>query len=99
MADELDPGCAVTADGDWLVCASGSFAIRHVGGRTVLVDAGIGPADAPAASWAPVPGRCGRAGRAGIDAGRRRHGRADPPAHRPHRLGDGASKPFFPNAR
>ncbi|WP_406072767.1 hypothetical protein [Micromonospora sp. NBC_01638] len=22
-----------------------------------LVDAGIGPADAPAASWAPVPGR------------------------------------------
>ncbi|WP_290865725.1 MBL fold metallo-hydrolase [Hamadaea sp.] len=33
------------------------FALRRPDGRVVLVDAGIGPADAPSASWAPVPGR------------------------------------------
>lgn len=54
-ADALDPG-AVTADGQWLLRFR-CFAIRLDSGETVLVDAGIGPADSPAASWAPVPGR------------------------------------------
>lgn len=54
-ADALDPG-AVTADGEWLLRFR-CFAVRLDSGETVLVDAGIGPADAPAAAWAPVPGR------------------------------------------
>jgi glyoxylase-like metal-dependent hydrolase (beta-lactamase superfamily II) len=54
-ADALDPG-ARTADGEWLLRFR-CFAIRLDSGETVLVDAGIGPADAPAAAWAPVPGR------------------------------------------
>src|SRR5690606_39805191 len=37
-------------------CALPIFAIRDGTGTTV-VDAGIGPADGPAAAWAPVPGR------------------------------------------
>jgi glyoxylase-like metal-dependent hydrolase (beta-lactamase superfamily II) len=53
-ADETDPS-SVTAGGEWLLRFR-CFAIR-IGRRTVLVDAGIGPADSPAASWAPVPGR------------------------------------------
>ncbi|WP_173056538.1 MBL fold metallo-hydrolase [Phytohabitans houttuyneae] len=53
-ADERDPG-AVTADGQWLLRFR-CFAVRH-GDRVTLVDAGIGPADSLAASWAPVPGR------------------------------------------
>ncbi|MFJ2743310.1 MBL fold metallo-hydrolase [Streptomyces sp. NPDC087440] len=32
------------------------YAIRRPGGRVTLVDTGVGPADSPAASWAPVPG-------------------------------------------
>jgi glyoxylase-like metal-dependent hydrolase (beta-lactamase superfamily II) len=54
-ADQLDPG-AVSPDGQWLLRFR-CFAVRPDSGRVVLVDAGIGPADAPAASWAPVPGR------------------------------------------
>ena len=53
-ADALDPG-ARTADGGWWLRFR-AYALR-VAGRVILVDAGIGPADAPAASWAPVPGR------------------------------------------
>ncbi|WP_026922619.1 MBL fold metallo-hydrolase [Glycomyces arizonensis] len=53
-ADRFDPG-AVTGDGRWWLQFR-AFAIRDDTGITV-VDAGIGPADAPAASWAPVPGR------------------------------------------
>jgi glyoxylase-like metal-dependent hydrolase (beta-lactamase superfamily II) len=53
-ADETDPA-SVTAGGGWLLRFR-CFAIR-LGRRTVIVDAGIGPADSPAASWAPVPGR------------------------------------------
>jgi glyoxylase-like metal-dependent hydrolase (beta-lactamase superfamily II) len=53
-ADERDPG-AVTADGQWLLRFR-CFAVRH-GDHVTLVDAGIGPADALSASWAPVPGR------------------------------------------
>lgn len=52
-ADQLDPG-ALDTDGRWRLQFR-AFAIRSDQGVT-LVDAGIGPADSPAASWAPVPG-------------------------------------------
>ncbi|MFD0367539.1 MBL fold metallo-hydrolase [Streptomyces sp. NPDC059071] len=52
-ADRLDPG-ALDADGRWWLPFR-AFAIRSDQGVTV-VDAGIGPVDSPAASWAPVPG-------------------------------------------
>ncbi|MFF7445688.1 MULTISPECIES: MBL fold metallo-hydrolase [unclassified Streptomyces] len=52
-ADRFDPG-ALGADGNWRLQFR-AFAIRGDQGVT-LVDAGIGPADGPAASWAPVPG-------------------------------------------
>ncbi|WP_435207077.1 MBL fold metallo-hydrolase [Micromonospora sp. bgisy143] len=54
-ADRRDPE-SVTADGQWWLPFR-SFAIRSGDGPVTLVDAGIGPTDAPAASWAPVPGR------------------------------------------
>ena len=54
-ADAFDPA-ARTADGGWWLRFR-SFAIRYADGPVTLVDAGIGPADAPAKSWAPVPGR------------------------------------------
>jgi glyoxylase-like metal-dependent hydrolase (beta-lactamase superfamily II) len=55
LADECDPA-AVTDDGRWLLRFR-CFGIRFDNGPMVLVDAGIGPTDSPAASWAPVPGR------------------------------------------
>src|SRR5581483_8830978 len=54
QADAFDPG-AVTPSGEWLLRFR-AFAIRLDDGRVILVDAGIGPADAPAAAWAPCPG-------------------------------------------
>src|SRR5918998_2470050 len=54
-ADGFDPA-ARTADGRWWLRFR-SFAIRYADGPVTLVDAGIGPATAPARSWAPVPGR------------------------------------------
>ncbi|NGN92937.1 MBL fold metallo-hydrolase [Nocardioides sp. KC13] len=51
--DRFDPG-AVDAEGRWRLQFR-AYAIRSDQGLTV-VDAGIGPADGPAASWAPVPG-------------------------------------------
>ncbi|MEV0805971.1 MBL fold metallo-hydrolase, partial [Micromonospora sp. NPDC050200] len=54
-ADRRDPA-SVTADGRWWLPFR-SFALRRGDGPVTLVDAGIGPADSPAASWAPVPGR------------------------------------------
>jgi glyoxylase-like metal-dependent hydrolase (beta-lactamase superfamily II) len=54
-AAALDPS-AFAADGGWLLTFR-CFALRFEDGTTVLVDAGIGPAVAPAADWAPVPGR------------------------------------------
>lgn len=54
-ADRLDPG-AVTDDGRWWLRFR-AFAVRAGDGPVTLVDAGIGPADSLAASWAPVPGR------------------------------------------
>ncbi|MCB5179002.1 MBL fold metallo-hydrolase [Streptomyces antimicrobicus] len=52
-ADRYDPG-AVDAEGRWRLRFR-AYAIRGEKGVTV-VDAGIGPADSPASSWAPVPG-------------------------------------------
>ncbi|WP_207781886.1 MBL fold metallo-hydrolase [Phytoactinopolyspora limicola] len=54
-ARRLDPK-AFGADGRWHLSFH-CFAIRVPGGRIVLVDTGIGPADGPASTWAPVPGR------------------------------------------
>ncbi|MGS2613448.1 MBL fold metallo-hydrolase [Micromonospora sp. LZ34] len=47
---------SVTADGRWWLRFR-SFAVRVGDGPVTLVDAGIGPADSAAASWAPLPGR------------------------------------------
>ncbi|WP_309052745.1 MBL fold metallo-hydrolase [Streptomyces sp.] len=52
-ADRFDPG-AVDTEGRWRLQFR-AYAIRSDKGVTV-VDAGIGPADGPAAAWAPVPG-------------------------------------------
>jgi glyoxylase-like metal-dependent hydrolase (beta-lactamase superfamily II) len=54
-ADAYDPG-SVTAGGEWLLRFR-CFALRLDDGRVVIVDAGIGPAESPAAAWAPVPGQ------------------------------------------
>jgi glyoxylase-like metal-dependent hydrolase (beta-lactamase superfamily II) len=54
-ADGFDPA-ARTADGRWWLRFR-IFAIRYGEGPVTVVDAGIGPAGAPAGSWAPVPGR------------------------------------------
>ncbi|GLH98017.1 MBL fold metallo-hydrolase [Phytohabitans aurantiacus] len=54
LADERYPG-AVTPDGEWLLRFR-CFAIRR-DDDVILVDTGIGPANSPAANWAPVPGR------------------------------------------
>ncbi|WFE62255.1 MBL fold metallo-hydrolase [Micromonospora sp. WMMD714] len=54
-ADRREPG-SVTADGGWWLPFR-AFALRVGDGPVTLVDAGIGPAGSPAASWAPVPGR------------------------------------------
>ncbi|PSK66054.1 N-acyl homoserine lactonase [Micromonospora sp. MH33] len=47
---------SVTPDGRWWLPFR-AFALRTGDGPVILVDAGIGPADALAASWAPVPGQ------------------------------------------
>lgn len=54
-ADRLDPW-ALGVDGRWHIHFR-CFAIRSAAAGIVLVDAGVGPADSPVASWAPVPGR------------------------------------------
>ncbi|WP_433283364.1 MBL fold metallo-hydrolase [Micromonospora sp. CA-244673] len=54
-ADRRDPD-TVTPDRRWWLPFR-AFALRTGDGPVTLVDAGIGPADALAASWAPVPGR------------------------------------------
>lgn len=52
--DAFGPG------GEW-VLRFHCFLLRIAKGPTVLVDTGIGEANSPAASWAPVPGRLGEA--------------------------------------
>lgn len=54
-ARDVDPD-AFGPDGDWWL-AFRCFLLRTPGGRVVLVDTGVGPANGPASSWAPVPGR------------------------------------------
>jgi glyoxylase-like metal-dependent hydrolase (beta-lactamase superfamily II) len=53
-ADAQDAGAV--RDGEWLLRFR-CFAVRLDDGLTILVDAGIGAAEAPAKRWAPVPGR------------------------------------------
>jgi glyoxylase-like metal-dependent hydrolase (beta-lactamase superfamily II) len=53
-ADAFDPD-SVTADGQWWLRFR-CYLVRTAE-RVMLLDAGIGPADSPAARWAPVPGR------------------------------------------
>ncbi|MEV8535599.1 MBL fold metallo-hydrolase [Streptomyces sp. NPDC051211] len=66
LADRLDPGAA-GPDGAWRLDFR-CFAVEMPGGRWTLVDAGVGPAEGPAAGWAPVPGRLPAAlAEAGID--------------------------------
>jgi glyoxylase-like metal-dependent hydrolase (beta-lactamase superfamily II) len=54
LARAADP--AAFGDDEAWVIDFRAFAVRTASG-VVLVDTGIGPADAPASSWAPVPGR------------------------------------------
>jgi glyoxylase-like metal-dependent hydrolase (beta-lactamase superfamily II) len=52
---EMFPGGVFDEDEEWILhfhCH-----LIRAGSRTILVDAGIGGPDSPAASWAPVPGR------------------------------------------
>jgi glyoxylase-like metal-dependent hydrolase (beta-lactamase superfamily II) len=66
-ARDLDPG-AFAPDGRWRLRFR-CFLIT-TGARTILVDAGLGPADSPAASWAPVPGQLpDQLAEAGVDPG------------------------------
>ncbi|GII01628.1 MBL fold metallo-hydrolase [Planobispora takensis] len=51
---EMFPG-GCHEDGEWTLHFH-CYLLRDAAGRTVLVDTGIGPADSPAAGWAPVPG-------------------------------------------
>lgn len=53
-ADAFDPD-TISPEGQWRLRFR-CYAVRTAN-RLVLLDAGIGPADSPAARWAPVPGR------------------------------------------
>lgn len=95
----LDPGAA-GPDGSWRLDFR-CFAVSRPGGRWLLVDAGVGPAQSPAAGWAPVPGRLpAELGEAGIAP-------ADVEAvvlthlHEDHTgwTLDAGGRPFFPEAR
>jgi glyoxylase-like metal-dependent hydrolase (beta-lactamase superfamily II) len=65
-ARRADPSAFGTGD-EWLLDFR-CFLVRGPRGRLMLVDTGVGPADSPAAAWAPVPGRLpAELERAGID--------------------------------
>lgn len=54
-ARDLDPE-AFGPDGGWRL-AFHCFAVERPGSKIMLVDTGVGPESAPAARWAPTPGR------------------------------------------
>jgi glyoxylase-like metal-dependent hydrolase (beta-lactamase superfamily II) len=67
-ARRVDPA-AFGPDGAWHLDFR-CFAVRLPTGRYALVDTGVGPADSPAAAWAPVPGHLpDRLAAAGIEPG------------------------------
>ncbi|XVQ09153.1 MBL fold metallo-hydrolase [Spirillospora sp. CA-255316] len=86
-------------DGEWILHFH-CYLLRVPVGPTVLVDAGLGPEDSPASSWAPVPGRLPRTlGEIGVepesvDTVVLTHLHSD---HASGAVVDG--KPLFPNAR
>lgn len=51
---EMFPGAALREE-PWILHFH-CYLLRDPAGRLTLVDTGIGPADSPASSWAPVPG-------------------------------------------
>lgn len=63
---EMFPGGGL-ADGPWILHFH-CYLLRDPAGRVTLVDTGIGGADSPASSWAPVPGTLpGELSAAGVD--------------------------------
>ncbi|MER7500608.1 MBL fold metallo-hydrolase [Nonomuraea pusilla] len=52
---EMFPGAALRDDEPWILHFH-CYLLRDRAGRLTLVDTGIGAADSPASSWAPVPG-------------------------------------------
>ncbi|MEU4231331.1 MBL fold metallo-hydrolase [Nonomuraea sp. NPDC026600] len=63
---EMFPGGGL-ADGPWILHFH-CYLLRDPAGRVTLVDTGIGGADSPASSWAPVPGTLpGELAAAGVD--------------------------------
>ncbi|MCG5217607.1 MBL fold metallo-hydrolase [Streptosporangium sp. KLBMP 9127] len=68
---ETFPGTsAADFDADPWVLHFHCYLLRDRGGRLVLVDTGIGAADSPASSWAPVPGGLrGELARVGVEPG------------------------------
>jgi glyoxylase-like metal-dependent hydrolase (beta-lactamase superfamily II) len=65
-ARDLDPE-AFGPDDSWQL-GFHCFAIERPGGMIMLIDTGVGPENAPAARWAPMPGRLPEAlGELGVD--------------------------------
>lgn len=90
---------AGVSEDDWVLHFR-CYLLRAPGGRTILVDTGIGGTDSPASSWAPVPGGLlGELGAVGVAPGDvdtvvLTHLHSD---HAGGTVADGV--PVFPNAR
>jgi glyoxylase-like metal-dependent hydrolase (beta-lactamase superfamily II) len=102
-AAALDPVAHAT-NGQWRMQFH-CFGVRLPDDRVILVDAGIGPADSPAAAWAPVPGDLpARLDAAGIspeqvDTVVLSHLHTDHVGWAVVRDGAGERTPYFANAR